>query len=186
MKKLLSAIAVVASLTSASVQADQASAMFSTVDGFNTPQADSVNGVRLALAHGKVNEVKGVDVALLGLSETVTTTGVNVGLFGAAKVNENMTGASLAMINWLPGKSIGLNVGAVNVTNDVRGGNLGLVNYSEGKTTFDMAAVSISDSSRLQFGLVNITNEIKGVQVGLLNCAENGLFKCLPFVNFAK
>jgi len=186
MKKLLSAIAVVASLTSASVQADQEPAMFSTLDGFNTPQADTVNGARLALLHGKVNEVKGVDVALLGLSETETTTGVNVALLGAAKVNESMTGASLGLVNWLPGKSAGLNVGVVNVTNDVRGGNLALVNYSEGDTTFDSGVVSISDSSRLQLGFVNITKDIKGLQIGLINCAENGVFKCLPFVNFAK
>jgi len=186
MKKLLSAIAVVTSLTAISAQANQESLMFSTINDFNTPQAETVSGARLAVLHGKVNEVKGVDVALLGLSETESTTGVNIALLGAAKVNESMTGASLGLFNWLPGNSAGLNLGVVNVTNDVRGGNLAIVNYSEGETTFDMAAVSISDSSRLQFGLVNITKNIKGLQIGLLNCADNGFFKCFPLINFAK
>lgn len=186
MKKLLSAIAVVTALTSVSVQASQTPVMFSSLNGFNAPQADTVGGVRLALLHGKVNEVKGVDLALLGLSETNKTTGVNLGVWGAAKINHTMTGASLGVFNWIPGQTVGANLGAVNFTGDVKGANLGLVNISEGDTTFDWAALSISESSTVQLGLVNVTQNIKGVQIGLLNCADNGFFKCFPFINFAK
>jgi len=186
MKKILSAIAVVASVTSVSVQAQETPVMFSSLNGFNAPQADSVTGVRLAVLHGKVDEVKGVDFALIGLSETNKTTGVNLGFWGAAKVNQSMTGASVGAFNWIPGQTVGANLGAVNMTGDVKGANLGFVNISEGDTTFDWAAVSISKSSTVQLGLVNVTQEIKGVQIGLLNCAENGFFKCFPFINFAK
>jgi hypothetical protein len=73
MKKLLSAVAVVA-LTTVSVQANQTPVMFSSLNGFNAPQADTFSGVRLAVLHGKVNQVKGVDIALLGISETNKTT----------------------------------------------------------------------------------------------------------------
>jgi len=186
MKKLLSTIAVVTALTSVSVQADQTPVMFSSLNGFNAPAADSVGGVRLAVLHGKVNEVKGVDFALIGMSETNKTTGVNLGIWGAAKVNQSMTGASLGIFNWIPGQTVGANLGAVNITGDVKGANLGFVNYSEGDTTFDWAAVSISKSSTVQLGFVNMTDNIKGVQIGLLNCADNGFFKCFPIINFAK
>lgn len=186
MKKLLSALAVVGALTSISVQASETPVMFSSLNGFNTPTADSVKGARLAVLHGKVNEVQGLDVALIGLSETNKTTGINLGLWGAAKVNQNMKGASLGIVNWMPGHTLGLNLGALNVTGDVEGANIGFVNYSEGDTAFDWAAVSISESSTVQLGFVNVTKNIKGVQVGLLNCAENGFFKCFPIINFAK
>ena len=186
MKKTLSAFAVVAAVTSVSVQADQTPVMFSSINGFNAPKADTVGGVRLAVLHGKVNEVKGVDVALFGMSETNKTTGVNLGIWGAAKVNQTMTGVSLGAFNWAPGKTVGANLGAVNFTGDVKGANLGLVNISDGDTTFDWAALSISESSTVQLGLVNMTKDIKGMQIGLINCADNGFFKCFPFINFAK
>ena len=187
MKKTLTAIAMIAGLASFGVQASQTPVMFSSLNGFNAPAADTVSGVNLAVLHGKIQQVKGVNFSVVGMSETDTTVGVNLGLFfGAAKVNKSMTGASLGIFNWMPGQTVGANLGAVNITGDVKGANLGLVNYSEGDTTFDLAAVSISKSSTVQLGFVNITENIKGVQIGLLNCADNGFFKCFPIINFAK
>ncbi|MDN3700411.1 VC2662 family protein [Vibrio artabrorum] len=185
MKKLLSVLAV-----SAAVMAPAAFAsspvMFSTINGFNAPNADSVGGVRVALLHGQVNEVKGVDLAIVGMSETQNTTGVNLGIFGAHKVNQNMTGASLGIFNWNPGKTTGVNLGAVNVTHDVKGANVSFVNYSEGNTMVDVGAANLSKVSTVQVGFFNKTNKIEGVQVGLINCADNGFFPCFPIVNFAK
>ena len=40
--------------------------MFSTINGFNAPDSDAVGGVRLALLHGQVNDLKGVDLAVVG------------------------------------------------------------------------------------------------------------------------
>jgi hypothetical protein len=186
MTKLLTALAIVASTTSVSAFASSP-VMFSTLNGFNAPSSDAVGGVRLAVLHGKVQQVKGVDIALVAMSETDTTVGLNVGaIFGGSKVNQSMTGVSLGWFNWMPGKTTGLNMGTVNVTGDVKGANLALVNYSEGDTVFDWAAVSISKSSTVQLGIFNMTDNIKGVQIGLLNCADNGFFKCFPFVNWAK
>ncbi|GLS89780.1 hypothetical protein GCM10007916_08470 [Psychromonas marina] len=183
MKKLLIASALLASSTS--VFSEEAPAMFSALD-FNAPNAQSVKGIRLSVLHGKIDSMTGLDLAVVGMSETNTTKGVNLGIWGAAKVNQSMTGASLGLFNWIPGQTKGLNMGAVNVTGDVKGANLGFVNYSEGDTLFDWAAVSVSNSSTVQLGFVNVTKEIKGVQIGILNCAENGFLRCFPIINFAK
>ncbi len=186
MKKTLSALAIVAGFAAFGAQANQTPVMFSSLNGFNAPAADTVGGVRLAVLHGKVNEVKGVDFALLGMSETNKTTGVNLGLWGAAKVNQSMTGASLGIFNWIPGDTLGANLGAVNVTGNVNGANVSFVNYSTGDTLVDVGAVSLSEASTVQVGIFNSTKNIKGVQVGIINCADNGFFKCFPIVNFAK
>ena len=87
MKKVISVAAAVAALV-APVAMASAPVMFSTID-YNAPSDSDVKGVRLAVLHGQVSEVQGVDFALLGLSETDKTTGVNFGLFfGASKVNQ--------------------------------------------------------------------------------------------------
>jgi hypothetical protein len=185
MKKLISVAAAVAALV-APVAMASAPVMFSTID-YNAPSDSDVKGVRLAVLHGQVSEVQGVDFALLGLSETDKTTGVNFGLFfGASKVNQEMKGASFGLLNWNEGLTTGANFGVVNYTNDVNGLNLSTVNYSQGNTLADVGFASISESSTFQLGFFNMTKQIDGVQIGLLNCADNGFFKCFPFVNFAK
>lgn len=185
MKKVLSALAVVAALSS-SVAMAGTPVMFSSINNFNAPDENAVSGVRVAALYGKVNEVKGLDLAVVGLSETDSTTGVNLGLLGASKVNQEMTGASLGLLNWNTGQTVGANVGVVNLTNNVQGANVSLVNYSEGNTMVDVGAANFSDTSTVQVGLFNKTTKIEGVQVGLINCADNGFFKCFPIINFAK
>ncbi len=187
MKKLLTSLAVVAAVASPVALAESVPVMFSTIDNTNAPSRSDVGGVRLAVLHGQANEVKGVDFSLLGMSETERTTGVNFGLFfGAAKVNQEMKGASLGLVNWNLGQATGLNFGAANITNDVHGLNCGAVNYSEGYKMADVGLASISKKSNFQLGFFNKTERIEGIQVGLLNCADNGFFKCFPLINFAK
>ncbi|WP_411991964.1 VC2662 family protein [Agarivorans sp. DSG3-1] len=185
MKKFIPAL-VLAAFVSAPAMAS-APVMFSTMNGYNAPDADAVGGVRLSVLHGQVDEVKGVDFSVLGMSETKRTTGVNFGLFfGGAKVTEEMKGASLGLFNWNTGSTTGVNLAAVNVTNDVNGLNWSAVNYSEGYTKADIGVASISEKSNFQLGIFNKTNTIDGVQIGLINCADNGFFKCFPIINFAK
>ncbi|NGZ12469.1 phaC PHA synthase [Vibrio aestuarianus] len=185
MKKVLSMLAVTAALSSSVVMAGTP-VMFSSINNFNAPDESAVSGLRVAALYGKVDEVKGVDLAIIGLSETNSTTGVNLGLLGASKVNQDMTGASLGFFNWNTGTTSGANIGAVNVTNDVRGANLSFVNYSEGNTMVDVGAANFSEISTVQVGVFNKTTKIEGVQIGLINCADNGFFKCFPIINFAK
>lgn len=161
--------------------------MFSSIDNFNAPDNNNVSGVRLSALHGKVDTLKGVDFSVIGMSETNNTTGVNFGLFfGASKVNQQMTGASLGLLNWNEGLTTGVNIGAVNLTNDVRGANVSFVNYSEGDTMVDVGAVNMSNESTVQVGVFNKTAKIEGVQVGIINCADNGFLPCFPIINFAK
>ncbi|WP_428774244.1 VC2662 family protein [Vibrio sp.] len=185
MKKILTTAAVVAALTSASAFA-ATPVMFSSIKNFNAPDENAVAGVRVAALHGKVAELKGVDIAVVGLSETDRTTGVNLGFFGASKVNTEMKGASLGFFNWNTGQTTGVNLGAVNITNNVKGANVSFVNYSEGNTMVDVGAANLSETSNVQVGFFNKTKQIKGVQVGLINCADNGFLPCFPIVNFAK
>lgn len=187
MNKFITSLAAAAAIASPVALADSTPVMFSTIDNTNLPANSSVGGVRLSVLHGQVNEVKGVDFSLLGMSETDRTTGVNFGLFfGASKVNQEMKGVSLGLVNWNQGQTTGLNLGAVNVTNNVEGLNWSAVNYSEGYTMADIGIASISKKSNFQLGFFNMTDQIDGVQIGLLNCADNGFFKCFPIVNFAK
>lgn len=185
MKKLLSVLAISAAVA-APVAMASTPVMFSSVNDFNAPAESKVSGVRIAALHGQVDEVKGLDLAIVGMSETQKTTGVNLGFFGASKVNQEMTGASLGFFNWNTGKTTGLNLGAVNITNDVQGANVSFVNYSEGDTMVDVGAANISEVSTVQVGVFNKTTKIEGVQVGLINCADNGFFPCFPIINFAK
>ncbi|HFQ5432469.1 TPA: phaC PHA synthase [Vibrio vulnificus] len=184
MKKILTA-AVVTALTSTAAMA-ATPVMFSSINNFNAPDDSAVAGVRVAALYGKVDNLKGVDLAVVGLSETDTTTGVNLGIFGASKVNQEMTGASLGFFNWNTGQTKGVNLGAVNLTNDVKGANVSFVNYSEGNTMVDVGAANFSDTSTVQVGVFNKTAKIEGVQIGLINCADNGFFPCFPIINFAK
>ncbi|CCN69180.1 VC2662 family protein [Vibrio nigripulchritudo] len=186
MKKLMSVAAVTAALVSPVTMAQDSVAMFSTLDGYNAPSNDAVGGVRLSVLHGKVSAVKGVDVSVLGMSETDTTTGLNLGMFfGASKVNKEMKGLSLGLFNWNTGSTKGANFGIVNLTNDVKGVNVSAVNYSEGFTMADVGLVSLSEKSNIQLGVFNKTKQIEGVQIGLINCADNGFLPCFPLVNFA-
>ncbi|GEA52115.1 hypothetical protein VIN01S_29190 [Vibrio inusitatus NBRC 102082] len=185
MKKVLIATAIAASMASSFAFA-QTPVMFSTID-MNAPQDNSVQGVRLSVLHGKTSEVKGVDVSLLGMSETDRTTGLNLNLwFGANKVNQEMKGLSWGWFNWNTGKTTGVNLGLANITHNVEGLNWSAVNYSDGTTMADVGLVSLSNKSNIQVGIFNKTKDIDGVQIGLINCADNGFFKCFPIVNFAK
>ncbi|WP_038174451.1 MULTISPECIES: VC2662 family protein [Vibrio] len=184
MKKILTAVAITTALSSSFAIA-ATPVMFSSLNDFNAPDNTQVAGVRLSALHGKVDSVKGVDFSIIGLSETNTTTGVNFGLFlGASKVNQEMTGASLGLLNWNEGLTTGVNLGAVNLTKDVKGANVSFVNYSEGNTMVDVGAVNLSSESTVQVGVFNKTTKIEGVQIGLINCADNGFLPCFPIINF--
>lgn len=186
MKKSIATFALTTLFASTMVNA-ATPVMFSSIDNFNAPDNSNVAGVRLSALHGKVDTLKGVDFSVIGLSETNKTTGVNFGLFlGASKVNQEMTGASLGLLNWNEGLTTGVNLGAVNLTNDVRGANVSFVNFSEGDTMVDVGAVNMSNESTVQVGIFNKTAKIEGVQVGIINCADNGFLPCFPIINFAK
>ncbi|WP_022941149.1 VC2662 family protein [Psychromonas hadalis] len=186
MKKTVTTLALLSAFTVPHAIAENAPVMFSST-GFNAPaNTTTVKGFRLAMLHGKVDNLVGVDFALFGLSETKTTMGANLNFFGAAKVTEQMTGASFGLVNIMQGEVLGANFGIVNLTNNVEGANISVVNYSKGNTMVDVGIVSFSKESLVQVGIFNKTEKITAVQVGIWNCADNGFFKCFPLFNIPK
>jgi len=197
MKKILSLIAGMFLLTSLAFAENPVQL---SVPGTNFPEGN-VKGARLNLLYGRTHNVTGLNVSVLGLSEVDNFTGLQLGfLLGAAKVNGDFTGVSLALVNWQEGRSKGLNIGLVNYVKDMKGLNLGLLNYTEneslinigfvnytgGHSTIDIAFVNYAESTTFQLGLVNATKNLDGLQVGLINYAENGVLPVLPIVNFRK
>ncbi|MBD1576839.1 MULTISPECIES: VC2662 family protein [Vibrio] len=187
MKKLMLTAVLTSVFAVTGAHADTTPVMFSSIKHFNAPAKNEVKGVRVSALHGQVDKVTGLDVSILGMSQTKDTVGVNIGLFfGGNRVTNSMTGASFGLFNIHDGDDLGANLSLVNITNNVRGANVSFVNYSEGNTMVDVGAASISDASTVQVGIFNMTKKIEGVQIGLINCAENGFFPCFPIVNFAK
>ena len=184
MNKLKKSLVVSLLLTSPVTFAEPAPAMFSTIN-YNTPDENEVEGVRLSVLRGTISDMKGVDVSIVGMSETDNTVGVNFGLlFGSSKINNSMTGLSLGTFNWNEGQTNGVNLGLFNMTNDVKGVNIAAMNYSQGYTLVDLGFGNVSQNSAVQLGFFNVTEKLEGVQVGLFNCADNGFIKCFPLINF--
>ncbi len=168
----------------------------------NFPEgSDSVSGARLSLLYGEAQDVKGLNLSILGISEVENFTGLDLGwFFGASKVNNEFKGVGLSFVNWHEGHDTGANIAFVNMVNDVNGVNLGGVNYTRGvsniniglvnfneyESLIDIGFVNYSAYTTFQIGLVNATKNLDGLQVGLVNYAENGIFPVLPLVNFKK
>ena len=172
---------------SAVVQAqDSAVLQFSTLNDYNAPDNQNVEGARLAFIHGRTGNVSGIDFSI-GLSEVNNLKGISLPLyFGANRVRGEMKGVSFGLLNWHEGNDSGANVGMLNFVNNVEGLNLGFVNVSSGETMIDVSAVNISEKSRFQLAFFNKTDKLEGIQIGFLNCAENGFFPCFPIFNFGE
>ena len=211
MKKLLYLIAGVFLMTSMAFAENPVQL---SVPGANFPEGD-VKGARLNLLYGKTENVTGLNVSVLGLSEVENFKGLQLGfILGGARVNGEFTGASLGLFNWQEGQSKGVNIGLLNYTNNIKGVQLGfvnytkneslidlgllnatkgdsllkvgLVNYTGGHSTIDLGFVNYAEATTFQLGLVNATKNLDGLQVGIINYAENGIFPVLPIVNFRK
>ncbi len=185
MKKLLVTAAMMSAMAAGGAHAESTPIMFSTLGGFNAPTANEVGGLRVSLLYGQVDKVTGLDLSILGMSETQELKGVNWSWLGANRVKSKMTGASLGFFNWHQGDDLGANLAFVNITNNVKGLNWSAVNYASGETMVDLGLVSISEASLVQVGIFNMTSTINAVQVGLINCASNGFLPCFPIVNFS-
>ncbi|MCW8327928.1 hypothetical protein MD588_03825 [Photobacterium sp. SDRW27] len=136
-----------------------------SVPGANFPEGN-VKGIRATLLHGKTSQVTGLNVPILGLSETENFSGLSFGmLFGASRVTGNSTGVKLGLANWNDGSA--------------KGADLGFVNYNAGQFTgLQMGAFNYTGRlNGLQFGFINATDRIeKGVQIGLINYDKSGTF----------
>ncbi|MDO2949819.1 VC2662 family protein [Aeromonas simiae] len=158
-----------------------------SLPGVNLPSDNQVKGLRLSALYGRTSDVSGVDISLLGLSDTDSFTGVQLGVFfGAGHVRSQFKGVALGLANWHEGHDTGVNVGLVNLTNNVEGLNFGAVNVAKGNALANVGLVNYAERTTFQLGFINATKHLDGLQIGLANYAENGIFPLLPLVNFKK
>ncbi len=210
MKKLLS---LLIGLFILSLTAFGAPAQLS-VPSKNFPEGN-VAGARLSLLYGRIEDVSGLNLSILGLSDVDNFSGLDIGIFfGASRVRDEFKGVSLSLANWHEGQSTGASIGFVNYVNNMKGLtlgfvnyaessssinlgfvnvinneallNLGIVNYTGGHSNVDIAFVNYAESTTFQLGLVNATKNLDGLQVGIINYAENGIYPVLPLINFRK
>lgn len=199
MKKIFTYLMMLCTLSVSALSAEPV--MLSLPGNNNFPASQDVSGARLSLLYGQANNVKGLNLSVLGISEVDNFTGLDLGwFFGASKVNNEFKGVGLSFVNWHEGHDTGANIGLLNMVNDVNGLNLGGVNYARGTTKVnigfvnfneyeslvDIGFVNYAESTTFQIGLINATKNLDGLQVGLINYAENGVFPVLPLVNFRK
>ena len=157
-----------------------------SLPGINLPNSHQVTGVRASFLYGRTNDVTGINLPVLALSDVDNFSGLQVGFLGAARVRQEFNGVALSVFNWHDGKDTGLNVGIVNLTNDVQGGNWGIVNVARGNALANVGFVNFAERTTFQIGLVNVAKQLDGLQIGLANYAENGVFPILPLINFKK
>jgi hypothetical protein len=151
-----------------------------------TPDDPIVNGVRLAIFHGKNQSVRGADFGIGSLSETGTFSGFSA-ILGIGKLTGDMKGFASALVNIHSGSDTGVNAAFFNQIHTLKSGaNIGFVNIADGFTMIDLGGLNLSDSSTVQVGFLNVTKKITGVQIGFLNIAENGFLPVFPFFNFPK
>jgi hypothetical protein len=152
-----------------------------------SPRDPDVNGVRLAIFHGKNQSVRGVDFGLLSLSETSRLSGLGL-VLGVGKVTGTMSGGvAISLVNVHTGNDTGLNAAFVNrINSGERAVDVGFVNIADGATMVDLGGLNVSNRSTVQLGFVNVTKQITGFQFGFLNFAENGFLPVFPIFNFPK
>ena len=157
MKKLLTALMILAAAMSLKASTD-GYVMLSVFSPGQIPIATtSLDGVRLSLIYGECQNLNGVDVGLVG------------------RVRENMNGLQVAAASSVGTDVAGAQLGLLNfVEADYSGFQLGLWNDVGGAV------------AGFQLGLVNFAGQLKGLQVGLLSVIEepHPADKCLPIVNF--
>ncbi|RWX57384.1 LA_2272 family surface repeat-containing protein [Photobacterium chitinilyticum] len=162
MKTTVSALLLTVAI-SAPAFAEQAIQL--SVPDANFPPGN-VKGVRVTILHGKTSQVTGLDIPILGISETQNFSGLSVGfLFGISRVTGSSTGVKLGLANWNDG--------------NVKGADLGFANYNAGQFTgLQLGAFNYTGRlNGLQFGFINATDRIeKGVQIGLINYDKSGTF----------
>ncbi len=183
---ILCLVLLSAQFVDVSAAAAEASAQFAA-PGVRAPDDARVSGFRFSLLYGENEEMSGLDVGLLSISETSKLSGVAF-VFGISKVNVEMDGgAAFSLINFHTGKDTGLNAAFINKVNSAENAvDLGFVNIADGTTMLDIGGLNIAKSTTTQVGFINITKQLKGFQFGFVNIANNGFLPIFPIFNFPK
>ena len=156
MKKLLTVLTVLcASLALQAAYSDYYIMLSVCAPGQIPIAKSSVDGVRLHLIYGDVQNLNGFDFGI-----------------GCGRVREHMNGLQIGGGNVVGTDVAGAQLGFVNLADgDMAGFQLGVCNTA-------------GDFDGLQLGLVNWANTMTGLQIGLLNFIDDDRFLYVfPFVN---
>jgi hypothetical protein len=154
--------------------------------GAQSPADPNVNGFRLVLFYGKNESVRGFDLGIASLSESVNSAGVSMN-WGIGKVTGRSSGLAASFVNLHTSQDSGVNAAFINNVKTMKSGvNIGFVNVTDEYSYLDISGMGISKQSNIQIGFINVTSRIDGIQIGFLNFAENGLFPMLPIFNMPR
>ena len=150
------------------------------------PDDAHVNGMRVSILHGRAQSIRGFDLGLVALSETRDLSGVSL-VAGLGKVDGDMSGVAISLVNIHKGNDTGLNAAFVNRIHAAENAvDVGFVNIADAGTMFDLGGVNVSKRSAVQLGFINVTKQLRGFQFGFINMAENGFLPVFPVFNFPK
>lgn len=202
MKKLLTAMMMIAALASLRVNANQY-AMVSVFTPGQIPQAqEHLDGVRLNLIYGDCMSINGLDVGFMGRTRErfnglqlaacnlVGTDARGCQLALLSFVNTGFQGFQFAPVwNSVKGPAYGFQLGGCNTAASGAGFQLGLVNLvDDAYAGFQCSLWNYAGGhvDGFQLGVVNYAGELDGLQVGLLNFIDqpHPTCYCLPIVNF--
>jgi hypothetical protein len=186
MRPILLSFCVLAGLLSGSSLASAEAGGQFGAPGIRVPSDPDVNGFRFSILYGDNENMSGLDMGLVSMSESKTLSGVAL-VLGFHKLTGDMDGgAAFSFANFHSGSDSGLNAAFINkVNNSPEALNFGFVNLADGNTMLDIGGINLSDTSTAQLGFINITKKIKGFQLGFINIAQNGFLPVFPFFNFA-
>ena len=171
MKKLITALSILCASFALQAAYSDYYVMFSVCAPGQIPIAkSSINGVRLHLIYGDVQNLNGFDFGIGCGRVREHMNGLQIG--GGNVVSTDVAGAQLGFVNLADGDMAGFQL---SLWNDVRangdGCQLGVCNTA-------------GDFAGLQLGLVNWANSMTGLQIGLLNFIDDDRFLFVfPFVN---
>ena len=171
MKKLITALSILCASFALQAAYSDYYVMFSVCAPGQIPIAkSSINGVRLHLIYGDVQNLNGFDFGIGCGRVREHMNGLQIG--GGNVVGTDIAGAQLGFVNLADGDMAGFQF---SLWNDVRANGAG----------FQLGVCNTAgDFDGLQLGLVNWANSMTGLQIGLLNFIDDDRFLYVfPFVN---
>lgn len=172
MKKLA---LILASVFALAASADQAQCiMISAYSPAQLPSsASSVDGIRMSIFLGECQNIRGLDLGLIDLTEE-RAYGLQVGGFHFVRVNAY--GAQFAAAgNWVDNDFYGLQCAGI----------MNVALHSSACMQVSACNCAIDSLAGLQAGLVNVAGPTKGAQLGLFNHLESGSGMQIGLVNSA-
>ena len=171
MKKLITALSILCASFALQAAYSDYYVMFSVCAPGQIPIAkSSIDGVRLHLIYGDVQNLNGFDFGV-----------------GCGRVREHMNGLQVGSCNVVDTDVMGVQLGLINlVDSDMGGVQLSLWNdaHAHGAGVQLGICNAAGDFDGLQLGLVNWADTMTGIQIGLLNFIDDERFLYVfPFVN---